>query len=367
MSAEGVTNAGMAKVRASKAVIAVPNSGQVVFYNFLLRKAAFCSTDALYWFTYLNEWTAFDKIVDDHPHLEGQTIREELGKLVEIGLLNRENAKNTEFENQYIENWEWGLAAAIFHFSVQNGQFMNPAEAAKMQADKAKIKPSPELFWCNTQNSVTLPSRLDSPIEELLELMSCRRTNRTLASPKISLRQLSDCLYSGLGITGKVATPHGYLPLSMTPSGGARNPYEAFILARNVEGLAPGFYHYSAMEHTLALTKEGIPNSPAEYLAKQEWADEMPAIIFLVAVLERTMWKYPDPNAYRVLLIEAGHIGQNIMLAASAHGLSACPTAALNHDLISCALDLSNITHVPVYSLTLGVPGTYDAHIQMIN
>ena len=69
------------------------------------------------------------------------------------------------------------------------------------------------------------------------------------------------------------------------------------------------------------------------------------------------MWKYDDPNAYRVVLIEAGHIGQNIMLAATRNGLSACPTAALNHSTIRECVSLKRLTDAPVYALTLAVPG----------
>ena len=83
----------------------------------------------------------------------------------------------------------------------------------------------------------------------------------------------------------------------------------------------------------------------------------MPCVIFLCAALERTMWKYEDSNAYRVVLIEAGHIGQNIMLAATNHGLTACPTAALNHARIETHLGLQGVTNAPVYALTLCVPG----------
>jgi nitroreductase len=83
----------------------------------------------------------------------------------------------------------------------------------------------------------------------------------------------------------------------------------------------------------------------------------MPCLIILCASLERTMWKYDDPNAYRVVLIEAGHIGQNIMLAATRNGLSACPTAALNHATIRECVSLKRLTDAPVYALTLAVPG----------
>ena len=79
-------------------------------------------------------------------------------------------------------------------------------------------------------------------------------------------------------------------------------------------------------------------------------------MVFLVAFLERTMWKYSDSNAYRVVLIEAGHIGQNIMLEATQRGLTASPTAALSHSTIRRLLGLERLTQAPLYALTLSFP-----------
>ena len=93
----------------------------------------------------------------------------------------------------------------------------------------------------------------------------------------------------------------------------------------NVEGLAPGFYHYSAYDHDLGLIETDRMPKLSELVGGQDWADEMPCLILLCATLGRTMWKYDDPNAYRVVLIEAGHIGQNIMLAATRNGLVGMP------------------------------------------
>jgi len=68
------------------------------------------------------------------------------------------------------------------------------------------------------------------------------------------------------------------------------------------------------------------------------------------------MWKHGDPNAYRVILIEAGHIGQNIMLAATEYVLTACPTAAINHARVKAMLGMGKITQAPIYALSLSVP-----------
>lgn len=82
----------------------------------------------------------------------------------------------------------------------------------------------------------------------------------------------------------------------------------------------------------------------------------MPAIVLFIANFERTMWKYQDGNAYRVTLIEAGHRAQNIMLVATEHGLTACPTAALHHETICDHLGLGDVLTVPIYALTLSYP-----------
>jgi SagB-type dehydrogenase family enzyme len=143
----------------------------------------------------------------------------------------------------------------------------------------------------------------------------------------------------------------------MTPSGGARNPYEAYVIAQNVIGLDPGLYHYSALDHDLGHMPSPCLPSFSEILGGQDWADEMAALILLCADFERPMWKYNDANAYRVVLIEAGHIAQNIMLAATRNDLSACPTAALSHSAIKKLLGLASLTTAPIYALTLAVPG----------
>ena len=262
-----------------------------------------------------------------------------------------------ETEEEFQAAWKWGIPTAMMHFCVQDPDHITLAESEALQLRKAANGPLPVLYTRNGDAGTV--QRLPDPRvgDDLIELMARRRTVRSAASPSITLKQLSDCLFAGMGITGATRNVVGALPLGMTPSGGARNPYEAYVYARNVEGLTPGFYHYSAYDHDLALVATNRLPKPSELLGGQDWADEMPCVILLCASLERTMWKYDDPNAYRVVLIEAGHIGQNIMLAATSNGLSACPTAALNHATIRECVSLKRLTDAPIYALTLAVPG----------
>ena len=126
--------------------------------------------------------------------------------------------------------------------------------------------------------------------------------------------------------------------------------------ARNVEGLTPGTYHYSAIEGTFGVVGDAPPPAFAAMLAGQQWADSAAAVVFLVANFERPMWKYHHAAAYRVTILEAGHIAQNMMLVATKHGMAANPTCALSQDVVEETLGVGALTQSVVYALVLGVP-----------
>jgi nitroreductase len=67
------------------------------------------------------------------------------------------------------------------------------------------------------------------------------------------------------------------------------------------------------------------------------------------------MWKYPHPTGYRVVVLEAGHIAQNLLLAATAHGLAATPTCALGDRAVEELLGLDRLAEAAVHAVALGV------------
>jgi SagB-type dehydrogenase family enzyme len=347
------------RIRSAQTLVFSRQARDIVAFNFLTNSAFACSHDLLAFLTSVDEWTDLDDVCHQISAMQPDEVRSTVRGLLDVHALTEEHTPEAEAEEEYRANWRWGVPAALFHFSLRDKEQMSLEQTEALQLTRIAEESQPPLYetnaWANG-SAVKLPPALDD--NDLLQLMAKRRTVRTAASTDISLRQLSDCLFAGCGITGKTENCVGVLPLSMTPSGGARNPYEAYVYARSVDGLDPGFYHYSALDHTLARLGTNEMPLPSTLLNGQLWADDMPCVIVLFALLERTMWKYDDANAYRVVLIEAGHIGQNIMLAATRHGLSACPTAALCHsELTRCISPGAKLTHAPVYALTLARPG----------
>src|SRR5260370_25332665 len=123
------------------------------------------------------------------------------------------------------------------------------------------------------------------------------------------------------------------IALKMGPSGGGRNRCEGYVYELNGKGLPSGLYHSSAIENSLGFLTSSPAVSPTQLLVGQYWAEDAGALILLVANFERSMWKYPHPTAYRVVLIEAGHIGQNVALAATNRGLTAVSTSDIQRHL----------------------------------
>jgi SagB-type dehydrogenase family enzyme len=347
------------RFKTPQTITTFPHGGEIVVYNYLTKTAITCPSADLYWLTVAPIWTSIDEIALAHPHIERGSLLRELRGLADSGILLQEGTKNAEQEASYTELWELGKAAAVFHFSALDNEFADTSVSVQKQKERAITDPSPILFSRNLGPEISLPAIPASNSKALLNVMMRRRTNREVWPEPITIPQLSECLFSGLGITGFVQTETNILPLKMTPSGGARNPFEAYVWARNIEGLEPGIYHYSALDHTLGKLPTQTNQLPGKLLANQDWANDMPAIVFLVAEIRRTTWKYNDPNAYRVVMIEAGHIAQNIMLTCTDNELTACPTAALCHSKISELLGLKNLTQTPIYALAIGKPKPY--------
>ena len=344
------------RVKTPQSLITFPKNDHVVVYNYLTRDAVSCEPADIYWLMLASQWRSIDELLSDHPDIDPDSLRQELIKLIEAGILLEEGSMKAKAEQKYSKSWELGIAAGFFHFAALDNEFVTPSESTAIQKAKIASGRAPDLYWKNSGNAIRLPECGRGNASPLFEIMQRRRTLRKVKQSQITLQALTECLYAGFGITGFVQTETALLPLKMTPSGGARNPFEAFVWVRNVESLDPGIYHYSAIEHSLQYVAHCPDASPQDFVQHQEWADQMPVIIFLVAVLERVTWKYNDPNAYRVVMIEAGHIAQNIMLACTDKNLSACPTAALNHTEISELLDLKEITQTPIYAILIGEP-----------
>ena len=330
------------QVETSKSLIFFNYSDQLYGYNLL--NGELFETEALL-FDFLNKFK-------DGQNIEGKDL-EDCQPAIDAGILLENNSELYNRQEEFDREWKLGLPAAMFHFSLLDREYVDLDYNDKFQAEKSQHTPSPPLYVTNQDlETVELNALKSGPV---VDTMKKRRTERDYVEGVTTLDTVSDMFFCGLGVTDKTENSVGDLPLKMTPSGGARNPFEAYLIAKNVDGLTPGVYHYSATEHNLGFVSS-LPNEQLSSLvANQDWIDDKNALIVLVAYMERSMWKYEDPNIYRAIMIEAGHIAQNMMLIATRDNHTLCPSAAISHSKMMQALKVEQkLTRTPVYALALG-------------
>ena len=352
------------RVKRSGALIILLENDEFVFHEFLSQRTFLANPAALEIIRLLHDWTDPEALPGKLTSYTRQSVLRALDELIAVGAILVEGSQEAVWDDDFSQHWLWGPLAAAYHFGTRVGDFMTDDEGGQMLREMVKFIPSPPLYQTHEDPSaaIALPMREDFP--EPFLTMSRRRTNRAMRDEPISLAQIADMFLFSLAITAVIEDPDIVdLPLKMTPSGGARNPYEGYLCARRVEGLAPGVYHYSAMERSLGIVSEEPPPDFGELLAGQDWASDAAAVIFLVANFERPMWKYHDGTAYRVTAIEAGHIAQNMMLVATHHGLAANPTGAMAYQRIEALLGASGLTRAVLYALAIGLPAPMEAQI----
>jgi len=160
------------------------------------------------------------------------------------------------------------------------------------------------------------------------------------------------------GVSGYLdSSVFGKLIHKTSPSGGARHPGEVYVMALRVKGLSPGLYHYHPARHHLKRISTNATRDRAWlYCARQDYVRGAAALFIMTAIFRRSMWKYHLARAYRVVLLDAGHLCQTFCLVATWLGLAPFCTAALKDTLIEEDLGIDGIRESVLYVAGVGLP-----------
>jgi SagB-type dehydrogenase family enzyme len=162
-----------------------------------------------------------------------------------------------------------------------------------------------------------LPGRdfaIDAPLGAVLER---RRSVRAFVLRPMPLATLGRLLHACYGIKGE--RDHVYERAA--PSAGGKYPLEIYVATQSVEGLEDGIHHYDAHAHELEERRPGLAQPTlADICLSQEMVVGANVVVIITAIRERTTWKYGQ-RGYRYVWLDAGHLGQNLYLVATAMGL----------------------------------------------
>jgi len=193
------------------------------------------------------------------------------------------------------------------------------------------------------------PPALDAALGDVLR---SRRSVRAFADGPLTLEQVSGLLWASTGI-GRREQGHEF---RTAPSAGALYPIETYVVASRVEGFEPGVYHYAIRDHALEELKRGAFSDQAAHAALgQRMCAEAAAVFLWTALFQRAKWKYKQ-RAYRYVYLDAGHIAENLALAAGALGLGTCQIGALFDDECNEIVGVDGTEESVIYMSVVGVP-----------
>jgi SagB-type dehydrogenase family enzyme len=337
-------------------LVAYWHGGAFVLENFMTRRRISSDPLAAAILHFFDRYRSLRELFAKLPEYSPVSLRKAVRSLVRHSLLER-RGQAAAHEKRLAAWGEWNPAASFFHFSTKDLKF--ESDAAKefrevVQLAQAKPMPRPVKPYPKALR-VALPEPTASG--EFAKVLVSRRTWRKFSAKPVTLDALSKILALTWGIRKFVQVPKlGKIAVKTSPSGGALHPIEAYVLARNVEKLPAGLYHYNGAGHRLELLKRGATSKQiTKRLANQWWYGSAAFVVFMTAIFGRTQWKYDYARAYRAMLLEAGHLCQTFCLAATWLNLAPFCTLAFADSTIEKALGLDGVSESVVYVAGAGV------------
>jgi len=201
------------------------------------------------------------------------------------------------------------------------------------------------------QNSemVSLPGPISLDVE-LCSLINNRKSHREFNKQAINLEELSTILWAGYGIREKKM---GFY-FRNVPSAGALYPIEIYLVSFNIDSIERGIYHYLPKDHVLELIRKGdFSKELTQASLGQGFVSKGSVTIIMSAFFRRNMAKYGH-RGLRYILLDAGHIAQNMILVGEAMSIGSCPVGAFFDDEVNQLLGLDGEEESVVYMLVFG-------------
>lgn len=211
------------------------------------------------------------------------------------------------------------------------------------ESDQAMGLAQPPLGISRGENQrIVLPRDFKSVVvcNDLYHVMTERKSSRLYEPDPLSLEQLSYLLWMTQGVKEITGNAHR-VTLRNVPSAGARHALETYVFVNRVEGLLQGCYHYLPAEHELELLREDkdqISRLSAAFCGQTFFGGSAVAFVW-TAVPYRMEWRY-GTMAEKLILLDAGHVCQNLYLAGASIGCGVCAIGAYEQDKADALLDI---------------------------
>jgi SagB-type dehydrogenase family enzyme len=200
--------------------------------------------------------------------------------------------------------------------------------------------------------SLPQPLEISNPRLELRSAIESRRSIRQYARDPLTLQELAYLLWCTQGIVQRYEP---YATFRNVPSAGGRHAFETYLQVDRVSGLEPGLYRYLAFSHRLMAIEinPGMTDRLMDACLKQPIVRESAVTFIWSCIIYRMAWRYSE-RAYRLVHLDAGHVCQNLYLAAEQLSCGACAIGAFDDELMAALLGIDGLEEFVIYCATVG-------------
>jgi SagB-type dehydrogenase family enzyme len=224
------------------------------------------------------------------------------------------------------------------------------------RADQFRGLPAPSLEKPVPEDSrfISLPQPEEKSIPplELRFAIESRRSIRRYAGDPLTMQELAYLLWCTQGI---VKRHEPYATFRNVPSAGGRHSFETYLLVNRVSDLEPGLYRYLAFSHRLTPIEinPGVADRVMNACLRQAIVKDSAVTFIWSCVIYRMSWRYGE-RAYRLVHLDAGHVCQNLYLAAEQISCGSCAIGAFDDELMAGLLGIDGVEEFVIYCATVG-------------
>ncbi len=192
--------------------------------------------------------------------------------------------------------------------------------------------------------------------DNLIRNIGNRKSHRQYNDKSLTLEELSFLLWASQGVKSVYERNNkSYATLRTVPSAGARHPFETYLLINNVTGLKRGLYRYLAIEHKLMFISalEDQNEKIVDATLGQKFTGKAAAVFIWSCIAYRGEWRY-NIAAHKSMLLDAGHVCQNLYLACEGISAGTCAIAAYDQEKVDAIIDVDGENEFSVYLSPVG-------------
>ncbi|MDW8799730.1 SagB/ThcOx family dehydrogenase [Clostridium sp. A1-XYC3] len=187
----------------------------------------------------------------------------------------------------------------------------------------------------------------------ILDSLKFRKSRRVFSEDTLTIEELSYLLWSAQGV--KKIVNKGYATLRTVPSAGARHSFETYLAVLNVEGLENGIYRYLPLEHKLLFlySDTDLADKLNSAVLNQKFVSNSAVTFIWSTIPYRMEWRYSVASA-KLIAIDAGHVCENIYLAAESINAGTCAIAAYDQDQMDRLIGVDGNNEFTIYLAAVG-------------